>query len=73
MPDKKFIQKAIKRPGALRKHFGVKKGETIPQNKLMSLIRRLQKKAKGKAKLSMTDSRLLKQALLAKTLKKLKK
>ena len=28
--DKKWIQKAIKRPGALRKKAGVKKGENIP-------------------------------------------
>ena len=30
MADKKFIQKAIKKPGALRKSLGVKKGEKIP-------------------------------------------
>lgn len=30
----KWIQKAIKKPGALRKTLGVKKGETIPMEKL---------------------------------------
>lgn len=30
----KWIQKAIKKPGALRKSLGVKKGETIPAKKL---------------------------------------
>jgi hypothetical protein len=30
----KFIQKAIKKPGALRKQLGVKEGETIPKKKL---------------------------------------
>lgn len=30
----KWIQKAIKKPGALRKAMGVKKGETIPAKKL---------------------------------------
>ena len=30
----KWIQKAIKKPGALRKSLGVKKGETIPAGKL---------------------------------------
>jgi len=30
----KFIQEAIKKPGALRKSMGVKKGETIPAKKL---------------------------------------
>lgn len=30
----KWIQKAIKKPGALHKSLGVKKGEKIPENKL---------------------------------------
>jgi hypothetical protein len=30
----KFIQEAIKKPGALRKSLGVKKGEKIPAKKL---------------------------------------
>jgi hypothetical protein len=30
----KWIQSAIKRPGALRKALGAKKGETIPKAKL---------------------------------------
>ena len=30
----KFIQKAIKKPGALRAEMGVKKGEKIPAKKL---------------------------------------
>lgn len=30
----KWIQKAIKKPGALRKQMGVKKGETIPAKAL---------------------------------------
>jgi hypothetical protein len=30
----KWIQEAIKEPGALRKSMGVKKGETIPAKKL---------------------------------------
>lgn len=34
MSDKKFIQKAIKKPGALRKSLHVKKGEKIPESKL---------------------------------------
>jgi hypothetical protein len=32
--DKNFIQKAIKKPGALRKQMGVKAGQTIPKAKL---------------------------------------
>lgn len=31
---KDFIKDAIKKPGALRKSMGVKKGETIPAKKL---------------------------------------
>ena len=35
MPSKKnWIEKAIKKPGALRQTLGVKKGETIPVSKL---------------------------------------
>lgn len=32
--NSKWIQKAIKNPGALRKQLGVKKGEKIPVSKL---------------------------------------
>ena len=32
--SEKWIQKAIKKPGALRATLGVKKGETIPMAKL---------------------------------------
>ena len=31
---KDWVQKAIKKPGALRKELGVKKGEKIPAKKL---------------------------------------
>lgn len=31
---KNWIQKAIKKPGALRKELGIKKGEKIPKSKL---------------------------------------
>ena len=32
----KWIQKAIKKPGALRKSLGIKKGEKIPAKKISS-------------------------------------
>ncbi len=32
--NKKFIQEAIKKPGALRKALHIKEGETIPEKKL---------------------------------------
>lgn len=34
MAQKKWIQSAIKKPGALRKSLGVKKGQKIPKKKL---------------------------------------
>jgi len=56
---KKWIQKAIKRPGALREKAGVKKGQKIPESTLNRLAR--QKGRTGK------------QARLAKTLRGLRK
>jgi len=55
----KWIQKAIKKPGALRKTLGVKKGKTIPGKKLSKAS-----KAKGT---------LGRRARLAETLSKLRK
>lgn len=54
---KRWIQKAIKKPGALRKSLKVKKGKKIP-------IAKLKKAAKAKGKLG-------KRARLAITLKKI--
>ncbi len=56
---KKWIQKAIKKPGALRKQLGAAKGKPIPKAKLQAAA-----KAKGT---------LGKRARLAITLSKLKK
>lgn len=56
--DKKWIQEAIKKPGALRKTLKVKKGETIP-------AKALEKAAKAPG---VTGQR----ARLAQTLKKMK-
>lgn len=58
MGEKKFIQKAIKHPGALRAELHVKKGEKIPAKKL-------EKAAHSK------NPTLKKRAVLAKTLKKM--
>jgi hypothetical protein len=38
--DKKWIQKAIKKPGALRKSLGVKKGKKIPAKKLAAAAKK---------------------------------
>ena len=54
-----FIQKAIKKPGALRKSLGVKKGKTIPAGKLRAAAKK--------------PGKLGQRARLAITLKKLRK
>jgi hypothetical protein len=36
----KWIQSAIKKPGALRKQLGIKKGKTIPVTKLKSAAKK---------------------------------
>ena len=40
MATKNFIQNAIKKPGALRKELGAKKGEPIPAKKLASAAKK---------------------------------
>ena len=37
--DKNWSQKAIKKPGSLRKSLGIKKGETIPVSTLTKLAK----------------------------------
>ena len=59
MADKKWIQKAVKKPGALRKSLGIKKGKKIP--------------AKTLAKAAKAGGKLGQRARLAKTLRGLKK
>lgn len=54
----KWIQKAIKKPGALRKSLGVKEGESIPAGKL--------------AKAASAPGKMGQRARLAQTLKKFK-
>jgi hypothetical protein len=60
MAKEKWIQGAIKKPGALRKELKVKKGEKIPEKKL------------EKAEHS-KNPKLRKRAVLAETLKKMHK
>jgi hypothetical protein len=61
MAKSKWIQKAIKKPGALRSALGVKKGKDIPASKLKAA-------AKGKY-----GPKTEKRAQLAQTLKKMRK
>lgn len=60
MKDKKFIQEAIKKPGALRNALGVKEGQKIPASKLKA------------AEISKNPT-MKKRAVLAETLKKMHK
>ena len=56
--DKKWIQKAIKKPGALRKALGIKKGKKIPASKLNAAAKK--------------GGKLGQRARLAKTFKKMR-
>ena len=67
--SEKWIKSAIKRPGALRKKLGVKEGEKIPTDKIDSMTAKLKKQAEGDKKLSTSKRRLLRQLVLAKTLR----
>jgi hypothetical protein len=57
--NKNWIKGAIKKPGALRKQLGIKKGETIPAATL--------------AKAAKAPGKLGQRARLAQTLRKMKK
>jgi hypothetical protein len=59
MMAEKWIQKAIKKPGALREAMGVKKGEKIPAGKLAEAAKK--------------PGKMGQRARLAQTLKKLGK
>lgn len=56
---KKWIQKAIKKPGALRKAMGVKEGEKIPAGKLKAAAKKPGKMGQ-RARLAMTLSKMKK-------------
>ena len=58
MSKKNWIQKAVKKPGALRKSLGVKKGQKIPAGKLKAAAKK--------------SGKLGQRARLAKTLKKMR-
>lgn len=66
----RFIQKAIRRPGALRARLGVKEGSTIPRGRLIAERTRLRNKAKTDKGLTSDQTRFLRQVNLALTLRK---
>ena len=53
----KWIQKAIKKPGALRSELGVKEGKTIPAKKLAAAAQKPGKTGK-RARLAQTLKKL---------------
>jgi hypothetical protein len=57
MAKKNWIQKAIKKPGALRKSLKIKKGQKIPLKKLQAAAKKGGKLGK-RARLALTLRRL---------------
>ena len=57
MAKKRWIQKAIKKPGALRKSLKIKKGQKIPLKKLQAAAKKGGKLGK-RARLALTLKRL---------------
>ena len=72
LEEKNWIKGAIKKPGALRKSMGVKKGEKIPAEKINKKIATLHKKGEGDKKLTKPERTELARLNLAKTLRKMK-
>ena len=75
---KKWIRGAVKKPGALRRKLGVKKGDKINMNKINQEMRKLKSKDSNKKKpgvkgLTKSDLRTYKQLNLAKTLRGMSK
>ncbi len=72
----KWIQDAIKRPGALRRKLKKSEGEKISSEEIRGELSKLKRKDKDKNKpglqLSASDRRKQKQLVLAKTLKGMK-
>ena len=66
--DMKWIQKAIKKPGALHKMLDVPKDDKIPLDKINSKIDDLHKKQE-EGDLSKKETKTLRRLNLAKTLK----
>jgi hypothetical protein len=72
--SKRWIQSAIKEPGALRRQLGIKEGETIPAR----VLEKIQSAETGETisvdgKRVKVTTKLKRRAALAKTLKKLSK
>jgi hypothetical protein len=74
--EKKWIQDAIKHPGALRKSMGKKEGEKLTKSEINKELSKLKAKDKDKEKpgvqLGASDAKKYKRLNLAKTLRKFK-
>jgi hypothetical protein len=68
--DKDWIQKAIKRPGALHRALDIPQDEDIPKSLINKDIKKMDKKEDEEGKLDPKDLRFLRQLDLAKTLEK---
>ena len=73
MEEANWIKGAIKKPDALRKSMGAKKGGKIPMEKINKKISTLKKKGEGDKKLTKPERTELSRLTLAKTLRKMKK
>ena len=73
LEKKNWIKGAVKKPGALRKSMGVKKGEKIPIADINKKIATLHKKGEGDKKLTKPERTELARLNLAKTFRKMKK
>ncbi len=67
---KKWMQSAVKKPGALSKALGVPEQENIPMHLLQTKKAELSKKAEGDKKLSANERKLLQRIQFAITAKK---
>lgn len=56
--QEKFLQSAVKRPGALRNHFGLRDGERIPVDRAQAEYDALQQKIQDDVELSEDESKL---------------
>ena len=68
--DKDWIQKAIKRPGALHRALDIPQDKDIPDSLIDKDIRKMDKEEDKEGKLDKKDLRFLRQLDLAKTLEK---
>lgn len=72
MPEK-WMQEMDLKKDALRKKLGAEKGKPIPSAKLDSTIASLKKEGEGSKKLSEDKRKTLKQAVLARTFRRVRR